>query len=239
MRKLAIACFSFSAAVFLSCYLLHISVLPWLAAGFALCGLLLFLSGQRWLRGFVISAFALAFGFLLFFLHARSTLSPALSLDGETLEIRGEVCAYPQIYEDYARVEICLDREDLPRGKLVLYSDGDALSAFSPGDILCCTASIKRADERYGERYDSYLARGVYLTGNAKSEPERLPGKLGLRYYPRYLQRQIASQVDRLFPKDTAAFMKSLMLGDKQWERYGFRSRGFLFQFENRKGYLY
>ncbi len=235
MRKLAIACFSFSAAVFLSCYLLRAGALPWLAAGFALCGLLLFFSGQRWLRGFVISAFALAFGFLLFFLHARLTLSPALSLDGETLEIRGEVCAYPQIYEDYARVEICLDREDLPRGKLVLYSDGDALSAFSPGDMLCCSARMKRADERYGERYDSYLARGVYLTGSAKSEPERIPGEPGLRYYPSYLQRQIAFQVDRLFPADTAAFMKSLMLGDKQ-DLYQDQS---LYLAMNRAGFLH
>ena len=235
MRKLAIACFSFSTAIFLASYLLRPGALTWLAAGFALCGLLLLLTGQRWLRGFVISAFALAFGFMLFFLHERLTLAPALSLDGETLDIRGEVCAYPQIYEDYARVELRLDSDDLPNGKIVLYADGEALLAFSPGDTLCCSARLKRADERYGERYDSYLARGVYLTGNAKSDPERIPGKLGLRYFPLYLQRQIASQVDRLFPSDTAAFMKSLMLGDKQ-DLYQNQS---LYLAMNRAGFLH
>ena len=235
MRKLAIACFSFSAAVFLACYLLPASVLPWLAAGFSLCGLPLLLSRQRWLRGFVICAFALAFGFLLFFLRTQHSLRPALSLDGETLDIRGEVCAYPQIYEDYARVEILLDGSDLPKGKLVLYADWDALSAFSPGDTLCCTARLKRADERYGERYDSYLARSVWLTGSAKSAPERIPGKTGLRYFPLKLQRQIASQVERLFPADTAAFMKSLMLGDKQ-DLYQDQS---LYLAMNRAGFLH
>ena len=235
MRKLAIACFSFSAAIFLACYLLPAGILPWLAAGFALCGLPLLLSGQRWLRGFVISAFALAFGFLLFFLRAQFTLRPALSLDGETIDIRGEVCAYPQIFEDYARVEIRLDGSDLPRGKIVLYADGDALSTFSPGDMLCCSARLKRADERYGERYDSYLARGVCLTGNAKSAPERIPGKIGLRYFPLWLQKQIASQVERLFPADTAAFMKSLMLGDKQ-DLYQDQS---LYLAMNRAGFLH
>lgn len=235
MRKLAIACFSFSAAIFLACYLLPTGILLWLAAGFALCGLPLLHSGQRWLRGFVISAFALAFGFLLFFLRVQFTLRPALSLDGETIDIRGEVCAYPQIFEDYARVEIRLDGSDLPGGKIVLYADGDALSTFSPGDMLCCSARLKRADERYGERYDSYLARGVYLTGNAKSAPERIPGKIGLRYFPLWLQKQIASQVERLFPADTAAFMKSLMLGDKQ-DLYQDQS---LYLAMNRAGFLH
>ena len=235
MRKLAIACFSFSAAIFLACYLLHRSFLPWLAAGFALCGLLLFLSRQRWLHGLVISAFALSFGFLLYFLHGQFTLLPALDLDGETMEIRGEVCAYPQIYEDYARVELRLVGKDLPKGKIVLYADGDALSAFSPGDTLCCEARLKRADERYGERYDSYLARGVYLTGNAKSEPVRSPGRIGLRYFPLYLQKRISARVDRLYPADTAAFMKSLMLGDKQ-DLYQDQS---LYLAMNRAGFLH
>ena len=235
MRKLAIACISFSAAIFLACYLLPMGALAWLAAGFALFGLLLFRSGQRWLRGFMISAFALALGFLLFFLHAQYTLRPALSLNGETLDIRGEVCGYPQIYEDYSRLEIRLDGGVLPRGRLVLYADGDALSAFAPGDTLCCSARLKRADERYGERYDSYLARGIYLTGNAKTEPERIPGKIGLRYSPLWLQRQIASQVERLFPSDTAAFMKSLMLGDKQ-DLYQNQS---LYLAMNRAGFLH
>ena len=235
MRKLAIACFSFSAAIFLACYLLPLGALGWLAACFALCGLLLLLSRQRWLRGFVISAFALSFGFLLFLLHAQFTLLPALSLDGETIDIRGEVCSYPQVYEDYARVEIRLDGGVLPRGKLILYADGDVLSSFTPGDTLSCSARLKRADERYGERYDSYLASGIYLTGNAKTDPERIPGKLGLRYFPLWLRRQIASQVERIFPSDTAAFMKSLMLGDKQ-DLYQDQS---LYLAMNRAGFLH
>ncbi len=235
MRKLAIACFSFSSAIFLACYLLASGILPWLASGFALCGLALLLSGQRWLRGFVISAFALAFGFLLFFLRTQFTLRPVLALDGEIVDIRGEVCAYPQSYEDYSRVEILLNGGDIPGGRLVLYADGEALSKFLPGDTLCCSARVKRADERYGERYDSYLARGVYLTGNLKSEPERIPGQIGLRYFPLWLQRQIASQVERLFPADTAAFMKSLMLGDKQ-DLYQDQS---LYLAMNRAGFLH
>lgn len=235
LRKLAIGCFSFSAAVFLSSYLLPLGALPWFAAGIAVCGLLLLLTKQRWLHGFVISAFALSFGFLLFFLHAQWTLVPALAADGQTLEIRGEICSYPQVYEDYSRVELRLKGAGIPRGKLILYADGDALAAFSPGDTLSCTARLKRADERYGERYDSYLARGVYMTGNAKSEPVRIPGKAGLRYYPLLLQKKISSQVDRLFPSDTAAFMKSLMLGDKQ-DLYQEQS---LYLAMNRAGFLH
>lgn len=216
LRKLAVICLSFSASVFLAVYLLPFPVLPWLAGGFGLVAVLIGLSRQRWLQGMLLLCAGLAFGFCLCFFHGQRTINAALSLDGQTREIRGEVCAYPQIFEDYARLELRLDGKDLPKGKLMLYADGDALSAFQPGDSLHCTARLRRADERYGERYDSYLARGIYLTGNAISVPERIPGKSGLRYFPLSVQKRIAVDVERFFPADTAAFMKSLMLGDKQ-----------------------
>lgn len=216
LRKLAIAAISFSLSVFASCYLLKLSLLPWLAGIFCLIGLCLILIRQRWLLGFGICAFGLACGFVCFFLRAQLVVLPAVSLDGTTMEIRGEVCAYPQIREDYARVELKMKGEGLPKGRLLLYADGETLSSFEPGDTICCTASLKRADERYGERYDSYLSRGIVLTGNAKSAPERIVCGSRLRYVPLRFQRLLAERIELLFPEDSAAFMKSLMLGDKQ-----------------------
>jgi competence protein ComEC len=105
--------------------------------------------------------------------------------------------------------------EELPAGRMILYADGDVLASFEPGDRISVSAKLKRPDQRYGERYDSYISRGVYLTGNAKSEPERLGGGDNLRTLPLRLNRSLAGKVDEIFPTDTAAFMKSLLLGDK------------------------
>lgn len=235
LRKCAIASLAFSAAVFACAYLLPLAFLPWLAAAFALLGFLLVRSRQRWLLGFTIAFFALSCGFLWFFLHAQMTMVPAAKLDGETLQIRGEVCDYPQVYEDYSRLELRLSSGELPKGKLILYVDGDSLKDFVPGDVLSCTAKLKRADIRYGERYDSYFSRGIYLTGNAKDPPAKCGEISGLRCFPVRFQRMLADRVDRLFPVDTAAFMKSLMLGDKS-DLYQDQS---LYLAMNRAGFLH
>ena len=86
----------------------------------------------------------------------------------------GEVCSYPQGYETYSRIELRIGGEGLPGGKMILYAEGNSLLGFSPGDLLRCEVKLKRPDLRYGERYDSYISRGVYLTGNAKSSPEKV-----------------------------------------------------------------
>lgn len=215
LRKLAIGALAFSAAIFAADYWLPVGSLLWLALGFALLSLLLALTRRRWLLGFTIAAAGLALGFCCFFIHAQRTLLPARELDGQTLTVTGEVCSYPVVSEGYSRLELRLSGEGFPAGKMILYADGDLLSAFQPGDRISCSAKLKRPDQRYGERYDSYISRGVYLTGSAKSEPVLLERGKSLRTLPLRLNRALADKVEELFPTDTAPFMKSLMLGDK------------------------
>lgn len=202
-------------AIFAADFLLPLSLLPWLAGALALTALLLLLTRKRWILGFGLTALGLALGFGSFFLHAQRSLVPALQLDGETRIITGEVCSYPQSYETYSRVELRIGGEGLPGGKMILYAEGDTLLDFAPGELLRCEAKLKRPDLRYGERYDSYISRGVYLTGNAKSLPEKAGKGSFWRSVPLRLNRALTTRVDEIFPGDTAAFMKSLMLGDK------------------------
>lgn len=235
LRKLAIWAFSFSAAVFAAYYVLPLSALLWLALGFALAALLLLLCRQKWLQGFLLASAGLAVGFLCYALHAQFTLVPAVDLSGKTLEIRGEVCAYPQVGPGYSRVLLRMDSGELPRGKLLLYADGAQLASLKPGDELSCSAKLKRTDERYGKRYDTNLARGVYLTGNAASALRVVPGGAGLRYLPLRVNRLLSDTVGKLFPQDVAAFEKSLMLGDKS-DLYQDRE---LYLALNRAGFLH
>lgn len=215
LRKLAVLSLSFAAAVFAADYWLPLTLLPWLTGAFALLFLLLALPRRRWLLGFTLAAAGLSLGFVSFYLHAQRSLVPAQELDGQTLSIAGEVCAYPQVYDDYSRLELFVSGAGLPRGKMILYADGDALAAFEPGDRISCTAKLKRPDLRYGERYDSYISRGVYLTGTAQSAPQRTGVGASLRTLPLRLGRAVSEKVGALYPADTAPFMKSLMLGDK------------------------
>lgn len=154
-------------------------------------------------------------GFGSFFLHAQKTLVPAQQLDGESISLTGQVCSYPLKYETYSRIELRIGGDGLPCGKMILYADDDSLLGFVPGDLLRCEAKLKRPDLRYGERYDSYISRGIYLSGNVKSPPEKVGTGSFWRTLPLLLNRTLTSRVDKIFPADTAPFMKSLMLGDK------------------------
>lgn len=215
IRKLAITALSFSAAIFVSDYLLPLSLLPWLAGAFALFALLILVRRRRWSLGFGLAALGLALGFGSFFLHAQKTLVPAQQLDGESISLTGEVCSFPQNYETYSRIELRIGGDGLPGGKMILYAADDSLLDFAPGDLLRCEAKLKRPDLRYGERYDSYISKGIYLTGNVKSPPEKVGTGSFWRTLPLLLNRTLTSRVDEIFPADTAPFMKSLMLGDK------------------------
>ncbi len=215
MRKLAIWLFSFSAAIFSANYLLPLSSLLWLAAGFSLACLLILSRRQNWLLAFALACFGLSAGCLCFYLHAQTTLVPASRLSGESLEIEGRVIAYPQIYEDYSRVEIVLTGEELPHVGMFLYDSGFALADAVPGDQIRCTAKIKRGDQRFGEYDAGYLSRDIYLTGRALTRPELICGASDIRTLPAMLNHALAAKGDEVFSADTAAFMKSLMLGDK------------------------
>lgn len=235
MRKLAIAAFSFSAAIFAANTILPLGSLLWLAAVLALLACALLLLRQKWLLGVLLALFGCAAGLLCFSIHAQRTLLPALALDGQTVSIQGRVTAYPQIYDDYARVEMVLEGEGLPPVGILLYDSGETIKTAEPGDRISCTARMKRGDQRYGERYDAYLARDIYLTANARSDIMILQGGFDLRALPVRINRLLSSQVDLLFPSDTGAFMKSLMLGDKQ-ELY--RDKG-LYTTMSRAGFLH
>ena len=215
MRKLAITAFSFSAAIFLANYLLPLNTLWWLAAGFAGMGILLLLPRRKWLRGFVLCAFGLAVGFLCFGIHAMHTLIPAQTLDGETREITAKLLEEPRIDEEYSRVEVRLLTENLPKVNTILYAGPEDLINARPGDMVEGSVKLSRADTRYGERYDVYLSRDLYLIASAKSGLRVEKRGFDWTLLPLMVNRKIAERIERIFPEDTSGFLKSLMLGDK------------------------
>lgn len=215
MRRLATVCVSFSAAVFAALYLLPFSWTLWLGVVFGVCALLLFLAKRLWLRPFALAALGLMLGFGCFYLHEMRTTLPARLLDGATREVRATVLDYPQVYERYCRVTVRVEDAALPRVKALVYDESMTLANVEPGDRVRFTAKLSSADRKYGEDYEVYLARDIYFKLNTASKAVVEGRGTPLRYLPIRLHHALTARIAQLFPADTAAFMKSLMLGDK------------------------
>ena len=215
MRVLAIAAFSFSAAAFASVYLLPFRALLLAAGVCALAGGALLLARRRWLRPAVLALLSLAFGFGWFYLHDLRTLIPCRLLDGETRWLSVRVLDYPEVYDEYCRLTVRIEDEGLPRVDAIVYDSGKSLAGAAPGQRCRFRAKLSSADRRYGERYDAWLARDVYLTMNTRSDAVTLKEAKAWDRLPVRIQKAVTGMIRRIFPQDAAAFMRALMLGDK------------------------
>lgn len=216
MRKLAIAALSFAAAVFAANYILPVKLCPWLAVIFAAVGTALLAMRRKWLRGFVICFFALAVGMGWFGLHYLRFSVPAHKLDGMTIQAEARVLNYPQVYEEYSRVEVRLEIDGAPKLRALVYDRTGSVNALVPGMVIRGELSLKSADKRYGKDYDYYNSKDIYLTANTVSALESTDESgFDILCAAARLNRYLGDRIDRLFPNDTAPFMKSLILGDK------------------------
>lgn len=211
MRTLAWLCGGFSAAIFAAVYLLRGAVPIYAAVLCLLLGILFaVLKKCRRLRLF---AFAAVVGFSVFLLHAQFTTVEAAALDGQTIELHGEVLSFPEITEDYTRVRVRLRGVKL---NTLLYVTGGSADRLFPGSVVELTATLHDASQRYGEDYQYNIARDIYLTANSKSPVRVTDAKPAVwKHLPEYIRYAITDSVDRLFPDDTRVYVKSLIINDK------------------------
>ena len=166
MRKLAIACASAAAAIFLSFYLLPRSVVQVLAAvAVPACAALVW-RGNR-MRRSVLAAFlgllGAGFGFASYALHWDATIGRAA--DWDETEERMSVCLLesPEVFERYTR--LLVQRTEAPKLDIMLYAYDGELPELRPGDLLEVSARFRRADLRRGEKNNNYISKNIYLTG--------------------------------------------------------------------------
>lgn len=216
MRRLAWAAGAFSAAIFAANYLLPgVWVLP--------CAILLLVMGgglaalrRRWLRAMVISCFAATIGLGCFALHAHYTSAPAERLSGETRDFTAILLDYPEIYDEYSRAEVRLKAEGAPALHTLVYDRSGVLQNAKPGDELYGTARFSSAELRYGQRYDAYNARNIYLLANSNENLAlRQNASRGFSALLARFSRALTDRVEAIFPEDTVAFFQALMLGEK------------------------
>ncbi len=216
MRKLAVAALSFSAAVFLANYILPTRLVTAAALSCALLSAALGLAHRKWLRPAMIALLFFSLGLLEYSAFTRLTVDRAREYAGQTREVRGTVLDYPDDYGDYARLRIRISSDDLPHFKAIVYDNKLKLTEAEPGDIVSFTAKLSTADTLYGKPYDNYNVNGFYLRMSIKSGEALEKGGFSLRTLPVRLHRFLCERVDSIFPTDARAFVKALMLGDKQ-----------------------
>ncbi len=216
MRKLAVVCGAFAAAVFLAQYLIPAGWLFPLALTLALPGIGLILLRRRWLLPVILSLCALSAGFYLFGMFRMLTLDRAHELDGEEISCGGTVLTPPYGSSGWTRVELRFQIGGDTRLTGYLYDSEGVLKEAKPGDLVSGRFLLRAADTRNGERYDTNPARGVYLTATVRGDLTVTPGgSASLRGLAAGLNDRLCKRIQKVFPADTAAFFQALLLGDK------------------------
>lgn len=213
-RKLAVAAGGFSAAIFAANYILSQRQLIYVAVFSAVLGALLLLPRRKWLRPGLIALMAFALGILCYQFNYDRTVGRTQSFNGESHEIYAEIIDYPAVYEDYCRLEVKLLGEELPQLKAIVYDNEKSCAGLLPGQRISFTGTVRRADTVYGESYDHYYSKGIYLKISAQDSIEVLEERGGTHLILR-LSHSLAGRIREIFPEDTAHFMQALLLGDK------------------------
>ena len=216
MRKLATAALSFSAAVFLANYVFPTGWLILPAVISAVLGAILALLRRNWLRPVVVALLFFALGLTEYDVYYRGTVGQAESLDGETVSVTGTVIDAPDVYDSYCRLRMRVDEGELKHRKVIVYDYDKVLTDAEPGHRLAFTARVRSAGTLYGKPYDNYYVNGFYEKLTIRGEAEQLETCFDLCLLPVKLRLALCRQIDRVFPQEARAFLKALMLGDKQ-----------------------
>lgn len=216
MRKLAIGALAFSAAITAANFILDRSLVLYAAVILAFLGALVLGIRLKSLRGVVIAAFCAALGFCVYALHYDLTTQKAHDLSGETVHLSFRLTDFPEEYSNYTRVDAQLYEKGYPRLNAILYDSERRLENLSAGDIVSGEYKLSAADIRFGEHTDRYQSKDIYLTASVKSDLMAIGRRNSLSTLTAIAARSICQRIELIFPSDSAAFMKALMLGDKR-----------------------
>lgn len=216
IRKLAIACTGYCAAVFMSHYVMSRTQF---SAAMALCvviALSALLAEGNMRKRIIIFAVAAAAGFAHYELNCWQTIDKCEGFLGEKVQLSARVTDYPDRRSNVTLIYVRVTDARYPNVKALMFDYSDGASDLRPGDEISLTAKLTSATERYGEDTDSNISKGIYLCGSVSGEIERTGRWSGaFLYFPKYIGNALHTQIGRLFPDDVSHFMKALLAGYK------------------------
>lgn len=211
MRKLAIVSFSFAAGVFAANYIIRDTWLFYASVGIAILGFgAFFVSGDKRLRAMLIS-FPLCIGLLWSWGYEKLFLKSARLLEDNTASLSLTVIDYPQKTDYGSRIYVRVSAEGNTPVKALLSFYDNSIFEAEPGDIIHGSFRFYPEDDS-----DIYNAQGVFLrcTVEDNVELEKRESK-NLRYLPTKAAYAVKQKIDKVFPEDSAPFMRALITGDK------------------------
>jgi competence protein ComEC len=215
MRKLALFAFSFSAAIFLTQYLIRaqtaalifgaLTAFAGIAAVFIRCS-------EAGPARLVL--WGLALGFLWNCVYRTVFYEPANALNNVTDRYSFTVLDYPQSTDYGQKLTVRQIRSGRPDNKAILYFYGIDASDLKPGQSI--TLRAKAVSVSGGSDNDYLINRGVFLTFTAKEAPVITDdNSLSPVYYPVRLAYLFRRTVTKLFDGDVSPFLNALLTGDK------------------------
>lgn len=214
MRKLMWFSIGFGAAITIAAYFLMGNILAILGAGFALAALLFALLCRKWRSLRILTAITVGccVGFLWFWMFDGGYLSPARDLDGVTTKATIEIIDY-SFSSDYG---IAADGNAIWNGNLYrvrLYLHDHTV--LSPGDYVSGTFDFRITDKGGSGEPTFHRGNGIRLLVYQSGTVDIHRGNAPWWHYPVfYLRQSMLSKISELFPDDTEAFARALLLGD-------------------------
>ncbi len=220
MRILAMFAGGFSAAAFLSCYL----VPEWFLLPMVVLSLLLAAFGKKVRSrqndpGLIVMLICagLAAGFLWSAVYRMIFLAPARALDGRTVRLSGVAAEYPR--QETSGVSV-LVRVEMEQGATVTAEVrlDEQAETIRPGDHIETVAFCELATRnRGGEPIFYDTAKGIFLRAQAYGRLEiTRPNWTPLRYWPVVISKALNTSIDQSVPEDVSPLMKALVTGDRQ-----------------------
>ena len=214
MRKLMWFTIGFGAACAVGAYLLFGNVLAVLAVVALILSVPVWLLGKRRQKIMpgVALCIGLAVGLLYFWCFDGFYLSPARELDGVTTQASIEITDYsfPSQYG------ICADGNAQWQGRtyrIRLYVND--IEILNPGDIVTGTFRFRITNEGGADTATYHRGNGIALIAYQRGDVTVERTDTPWWYYPAANMRdQLLERIDALFPEDTAAFAKALLLGE-------------------------
>ncbi len=211
MRKLLWFTVGFAAACAVGAWLIFDNTLIWIGAACILLGVAAgFLPGKL-LK--TIGALLLGAAVGLFWVRSFNAfyMDTAKAHDGKTLTTTVEITDYgtKMDFSIAAQGKLLLNEKSY---KIYVYASG--IEALRPGDRITGKLTL-RCTAAGGERSATHhQGKGIFLLGYFDKDvqverPSQIPGK----YFAAQLRQKILTGLDEVFPKDTAAFAKALLLG--------------------------
>ena len=215
MRKLMLFTMGFTAVTAVFAYLTPGSVI-WIAAILLtiLVAALLF-TKKRICALIAVVLIGAAAGCVYCQSYDQLLLSKARDCDGSTENIQMTASDY-SFQTDYGyAVDGKATIEDAQFSVRLYYRDHQQVS---PGDILTCSAQLQYTAE--GEEASYHKGDGIFLLAYADDIRITPMHSTALRYFPARLRKSVSERITELFPQQTAAFAKALLLGEDNELRF-------------------